>query len=234
VTQLVEYTASDGVATVQMDDGKVNVLSPGMLTELAGALDRAEADNEAVILTGRPGMFSAGFDLAVLQGGGRGAIDMLMSGFDLARRMLSFPRPIVIACPGHAIAMGSFLLLCGDHRIGVSGPYRITANEVAIGLTMPHAAIEICRDRLTPAAFHRAVALAEVFTPETAEDAGFLDQLVEPAAQVRVASEVAARLAGLDPRAHRATKARTRAGMLQRLDAAVNEDRRELDALLPT
>ena len=88
---------------------------------------------------------------------------MLEAGFALAQRILSFPTPVVIAVPGHAIAMGVFLVLCGDYRVGADGPYRITANEVAIGLTMPRAAVEICRQRLAPAHFTRAVGLAEVY-----------------------------------------------------------------------
>ena len=90
---------------------------------------------------------------------------MLRAGFELAERMLSFPMPVVIACTGHAVAMGVFLVLSGDYRIGVAGRYKITANEVAIGLTLPRAAIEICRQRLTPAHFSRATVLAEVFPP---------------------------------------------------------------------
>src|SRR6185312_6230463 len=112
---------------------------------------------------GRAGVFSAGFDLKVLRAGGPNARTMLRAGFELAERMLSFPMPVVIACTGHAVAMGVFLVLSGDYRIGVAGRYKITANEVAIGITLPRAAIEICRQRLTPAHFSRATVPAEVF-----------------------------------------------------------------------
>src|SRR5215468_869589 len=172
------YTLADGVATITMDDGKVNALSPHMLGELNAALDRAQADEAAVVLTGRSGLFSAGFDLAVLRAGGPAAAAMVRSGFELAARLLGFPAPVLAACSGHAVAMGAFLLLAADYRIGVAGPFRITANEVAIGVTMPQAAIELCQARLAPAAFSRAVMLAEVFSPEDAAAAGFLDQVV--------------------------------------------------------
>ena len=69
--QLVRYAIDGAIATVTMDDGKVNVLSPRMLAEIGAALDRAEADRAVVLLTGRPGVFSAGFDLPVLRAGGR-------------------------------------------------------------------------------------------------------------------------------------------------------------------
>ena len=134
---MVSYHCDDAIATITIDDGKVNALSLAVLAELNAALDQAERDGAVVILAGRDGVFSAGFDLPVLRGGGPDARAMLRAGFELAARLLAFPRPVVIACTGHAVAMGVFLLLCGDYRVGATGPYKITANEVAIGLTMP-------------------------------------------------------------------------------------------------
>ena len=156
----------------------MNVLSRQMLRDIDGALDRAVADGATVVLTGRPGVFSAGLDLRVLRAGGEEAIALLRAGFELAARVLSFPEPVVIACTGHAIAMGAFLLLSGDYRVGAAGPYKITANEVAIGFTMPRPAVEICRQRLAPAHFNRAVVNAEVYPPDAAAVAGFLDRVV--------------------------------------------------------
>src|ERR1700740_2940804 len=207
---LVTYRLHDGVAAITMDDGKVNVLSLALRTELDAALDRAEADRAVVALTGREGVFSAGFDLPVLRAGGTGAADLLRAGFDLAARLLFFPTPVLVACPGHAVAMGVFLVLSCDYRIGVRGPYKLTANEVAIGMTMPRAAVEICRQRLTPACFNRAVVIAEVFPPEEAVAAGFLDRVVPAAELAEAAAGAAAELARLDLDAHAATKLRAR------------------------
>jgi enoyl-CoA hydratase len=165
MTRLVDYRMADSVAAITMDDGKVNVMSLAMQQEIHAALDRAERDTAVVLLSGRDGVFSAGFDLPVLRAGGPDALAMVRGGFELAARVLGFPFPVVIACTGHAMAMGAFLLLSGDYRIGGAGEYKLTANEVAIGLTMPRAAIEILRQRLTPAAFNRATLLAEVFRP---------------------------------------------------------------------
>jgi enoyl-CoA hydratase len=221
---LVGYQVEDSVATITMDDGKVNVLSPGMLAELDDALDRAAADRAVVVLTGREGLFSAGFDLQTLRGGGTDAPAMLRAGFELSARLLSFPAPVLIACSGHAIAMGVFLLLSGDYRLGVEGPFRITANEVAIGLTMPYAAVEICRQRLAPAQFNRAVLLAEVFSPESAVDAGFLDRVV-PASELREAARsAAATLATLDMDAHAGSKQRAREAALRAIRAGIEAD----------
>jgi len=224
VAELVSYQLHDSIAVVTLDDGKVNVLSRQMLRDIDGALDRAVADGATVVLTGRPGVFSAGLDLRVLRAGGEEALALLRAGFELAARVLSFPEPVVIACTGHAIAMGAFLLLSGDYRIGAAGPYKITANEVAIGFTMPRPAVEICRQRLTPAHFNRAVVNAEVYPPDAAAVAGFLDRVVGEAQLADAARDVARQLRALDRPAHAATKLRARDKTLAAVRAAIDLD----------
>jgi enoyl-CoA hydratase len=209
---LVSYQLADSVASITMDDGKANVLSPAMLAELNAALDRAAADRAVVVLAGRPSIFSGGFDLAVIRDGGPQARGMVTAGFELAARILTFPVPVVIACTGHAVAMGAFLLLSADYRVGAAGPYKIMANEVAIGMPVPAPALELCRQRLTPAAFSRAVILADVFTPAGAVAAGFLDELAPGADPAEAARAAAGRLAALDSAAHVAAKLTIRGG----------------------
>ena len=223
----VSYQLKDSIATITLDDGKVNVLSPAMLGELDAALDRAMADRAVVLLAGRPGVFSAGFDLPVLNAGGATSVAMLRAGFALAERLLSFPTPVVIACTGHAVAMGVFILLSGDYRVGAAGPYNIAANEVAIGLTMPRAAVEILRQRLAPAHFNRAAMLAEPFSPDQAVEAGFLDRVVSAADLHDVARSAAAAAAALDLDAHLATKLRARQSTLNALRVAIDADHAE-------
>lgn len=220
----VTYELEDGIATITLDDGKVNVMSLDMLTEINAALDQALADKAVVVLTGREGVFSAGFDLPVLRTGGSKAIAMVRGGFELAERVLSFPFPVVMASTGHAVAMGVFLLLSGDYRIGTPGAYKLTANEVAIGLTMPRAAVEILRQRLTPAAFNRAVTLAEPFSPDNAVESGFLDRLVDATELHDAARSTALELCKLDLDAHAASKLRGRAATLEALRAAIDSD----------
>jgi enoyl-CoA hydratase len=219
----VSYSCDGSIATITLDDGKANALSPGMQASINGALDRAEADQAVTILTGRPGVFSGGFDLRVLGAGGDEAVAMLRGGFELAHRLMSFPRPVIVACTGHAVAMGSFLLLSADYRVGADGPFRIVANEVAIGLTMPHSALAILRWRLSPAYFDRAVLLSETFDPQSAVAAGFLDRVVDAAQVVSAASEVATAAAQLDARAHVATKRRARKVTLAAIEEGLSE-----------
>lgn len=229
---LVDYTLDAGIATITMDDGKVNALSPAMFAELSAALDRAESDQAVVVLTGRPGMFSAGFDLGVMRAGGRPAADMLMTGFRMAERMLGFPLPIVVACSGHAIAMGVFLVLAADQRIGVAGDFKIGANEVAIGLTLPWSATEICRQRLSPAYLTRAAITAEMLAPDEAVTAGFLDRVVEPGELAAAARAEAQRLAALNQAAYAATKLRVREPALAAVREGVRKDEEMLESLL--
>lgn len=224
---IVSYRHDADVTTIRLDDGKVNALSPRMLSQVNAALDQAAADGGVVVLTGRDGVFSAGFDLDVLSEGGDDAVAMVRSGFELAERLLSFPAPVLAACTGHAVAMGALLLLSADYRIGAAGPFKIMTNEVAIGLTVPRAAVEIGRHRLTPAHFHRALALAEPYSPDGAREAGFLDQVVATDHLAEAIRRTAARLGTLDPTAHAASKRRMREGVLAAVRNAIEDDAAE-------
>jgi enoyl-CoA hydratase len=221
---LVTYQLEDSIATITMDDGKRNVLSLDMFAAIDAALDRARADRAVVLLAGREGTFSAGFDLRVLMAGGRDAYTLVRTGFELAERILAFPAPVVVTCTGHALAMGVFLLLSGDYRVGAEGPYRIGANEVAIGITMPFFGVEICRQRLAPAHFHRAVINAEIYGPEEAVAAGFLDRVVPASDVASVARAMAAQLTKLDLDVHAASKLRARDHALTAVRAAIAAD----------
>jgi enoyl-CoA hydratase len=221
---LVSYEFSDGIATLTMDDGEANAMSVAMLQALNDALDRAQSDGAAVLLTGRAGMFSGGFDLAVFKRGPDELFRMLEAGARMTERLLSFPKPVVAACSGHAVAMGLFLLLSTDVRIGVDGGARLQANEVQIGLTLPHFAIEVCRQRLAPAHLHLVAATAAPYTPEQALAAGMLDELVPAASLAAVARERTAKLLMLNAEAFTATKLRLRADSLTALRAAIDAD----------
>ncbi len=225
MSELVAYQLEDGIATLTLNNGKVNAFSPALIAALHGALDRAEADQAVVILTGQPGILSGGYDLKVMMAGPQSAIDLVAQGSSLARRMLAHPFPIIVACPGHAVAKGAFVLLSADYRIGVEGPFSIGLNEVKIGLTMHHVGLILAQDRLTKPAFSRAVLNAEMFTPQGAREAGFLDQVVAPEALMDTARAVAQQLKGLNMKAHKGTKRKARKALLDALDAAIEADK---------
>lgn len=222
-SDLVRTTSEGGVTTITLDDGKVNALSPAMQAAVHGGLDGAEAAGDAVVIAGREGRFSAGYDLS-LSGDPAAFVDQVRTGFELCERVLSFPHPVVIAATGHAIAGGFFLLLCGDYRLAADGPFKFTANEVAIGLPIPTAAVEICRQRLSPAAFARAIPIAEVFTAEDVVAAGVVERVVPADELLPAALAVAESYAGYDRSAHQIAKQRTRGQALAAIRAAVEAE----------
>jgi enoyl-CoA hydratase len=222
----VHTDIQDGIATITLDDGKSNVASPHLLDQLNVALDQAEAAGAVVILTGRAEVFCAGFDLKILKTGVKNAYAMLMGGFWMLHRLMAYPHPVIIACNGHAIALGSFLLLAGDYRLGVKGDFKIVANEVQNGLTMPHCALVLCENRLKPSHYDRAMLLSEVFNPEGAVEAGFLDHLVAADHLLPAARKLATHYQELNPQAHTASKMRMRKGVLKKLSRAIRADRR--------
>lgn len=220
----VQYRLEGRIATIRIDDGKRNALSPAVLREIYRALEKAESDGAAVVITGRDDVFSAGFDLKVMKRGGTEALRMLRLGYALTARVLTYPHPVVAACNGHVLAMGVFLMLSADHVIGTRGDFKVSANEVAIGLTMPRVAAAMLRHRLSPAAFQRSAILSEYFDVASAREAGFFDELVAPAELMTRAEARAEAFCKLDPRAHAATKRRLRKALTRRIRLSIPLD----------
>jgi enoyl-CoA hydratase len=225
MTELATYARAGAIAAITMDDGKANVMSLAMLNTLAAAFDQAERDKVVPILKARGRHFSGGFDLNVFaRGSAEEQYLMVRAGAELALRILSFPYPVVAACQGNAFPMGAFLIMSSDHRLAADGDYRIGMNEVAIGLTVPRFAIEIARQRLTPAYFSRVVMTAEMFAPVEAVTAGFFDRVVGADQLDRAAEESALALSRLNMAAHAATKARARGEVIKLIRGMIDED----------
>lgn len=163
------------VLVVDFDDGRANALGWEALEGLEQALDDTK-DARALVISGRPGRFCAGFDLEVVRTDR--ALELMGRGGELALRLWELPIPIVFAVTGHALAMGAVLLGCADYRVGSDGNFKIGLNEVRINLAVPPFAAEIARARLDPRFFHRATVLAEIFDPAGALEAGYLDEVV--------------------------------------------------------
>lgn len=222
---LVSYLAHDVFATITLNNGKANAISHELLDELNSALDQAEQAGLVVVITGQPGMFSGGYDLKVMKESMTAAMALVERGSTLTRRLLAFPQPVISACSGHAVAKGAFILLASDYRLGVTGDFKIGLNEVAIGMTMHQAGIELAAQRMPLAYFNRSVICAEMFNPEQAVAAGFLDKLVAPEQLEAAAAQLATMMSKLDKRAHHQTKLKARADVLAKLDAAIELDR---------
>ncbi len=208
MSEAVHTTLEDRIAVARLDDGKVNALSPAVVAGLAASLERAEKEAAAFLLVGRQGVLSAGFDLATMRAGAEAARSLVTAGAELFLRFLDSPLPVVVACPGHALAAGALLLLAADFRVAASGEARIGLNEVAIGMTLPVFAVEMARLRLSPRLFARAAGQAEIFAPSAALDAGYLDRLVPPQELEAAARAEATRLAALPQPSFGLTKQR--------------------------
>lgn len=228
MADIVTYTREDAAAIVRMDDGKANALSTQMIDALTAALDRAEAEAGAIVLAGRAERFCAGFDLRVMMSGPDHATALLKRGSALLMRLYGAAIPLVIACTGHALAGGALVVLTGDARIGAAGPFQIGLNEVRIGLPVPVLAMELARDRLTPAELPRATLQATIYDPDGAVRAGYLDEVVAPDQVIARATAEAARLAALPRTAFKATKQRLRGRTIDHVLATLDADMRDL------
>lgn len=228
MSELISYHLEDGIATLTLSNGKVNAISPDVIAAFNAALDQAVTDRAIVIITGQPGILSGGYDLKVMTAGPKEAVSLVTAGSTLARRLLSHPFPVIVACPGHAVAKGAFILLSADYRIGVDGPFSIGLNEVQIGMTMHHAGIELARDRLRRSAFHRSVINGEMFDPKSAVDAGFLDKVVAAEELQGAALDAARQLKKINMLAHKNTKLKVRKALLEALDNAIIQDQEHL------
>lgn len=215
----VSYEKQGHVAVLRMDDGKANAIAQAVVDEFNRHLDAIDSDGDvrAVLIAGRTGRFSAGFDLNAMTSSQASMRQLVTSGGRLAARLLLQPHPVVIACTGHALAMGALLLLAGDHRIGAAGDWKIGLNEVAIGMPMPRWGVELARDRLAPTQLEWRLLLGQTGGPDEAVAAGFLDRVVPAEELLDQAMETATRVAELRTAAVAGTKQRLRAALVERM-----------------
>jgi len=224
MNEFVSYQSEEKYAIITINNGKANAISHEVIAGLNESLDAAEKENKVVILTGKSGIFSAGFDLKVMTASPESAKELVTKGSKLSLRMLSFSQPIIVACSGHAIAKGAFLLLSADYRIGVEGDFKIGLNEVMIGMTMHNAGIAIAKARLSEVYLNRSVNNAEIYNSKQAVEAGFLDRIVPEEALLLTAIKIAEMSSKLNKKAHTATKLKVRKLHLEALAIAIALD----------
>jgi enoyl-CoA hydratase len=219
----VAYTLEGRTAVVAIDDGKANAFGHDAVKALSQALERAAGEAGAVVVTGRPGRFSAGYDLATMTASDASMQGLVIAGGELLLQAFTLPIPLVVGCTGHALAAGALLLLAADVRIGADGPFKIGLNEVAIGLPLPIYGVELARYRLAPSRFD-AVILGDTVDPAGALASGYLDRVVAPEEVVAAARAEADRLSSLDPEAVRRTKLAARAEIAREISATMAAD----------
>ena len=224
MTDIVTLKINENVAEIMMNDGKANVLSHSMFDQLNKAFDAAEKEKAIVILKGRVGLFSGGFDLKELSKGPKEAIELTGRGSRFARRILSFPTPVIGLSTGHCIAMGAFLMLACDYRVGIQGQFKIGLNETLIGMTMHDFGIELARYRIPLNYFNRSVINAELYTPSDAIEAGFYDTVSEIESIETHISEIKQNFKNLNMSAFAGTKIKSRRSLLETLDECIEND----------
>ena len=222
--RLETLTSEDDISIITLDDGKANVFSPKMIQDVIECLDKVPTESGALIIVGREGMFSAGFDLKIISAGDMQAtMDMSLSGFKLLSRLFSFPRPILAACSGHGIALGTFLLCCCDYRVGVKGDYMIGANEMRTNMVIPIPILELINHRVSSGHKYRAILGAEMYSIENGIDAGLIDEVVDPENLMETAKLKAKDLATMGHPSYTLTKELLIREPLQKINDAISD-----------
>ena len=222
--KIATLTSKDDISIITLDDGKANVFSPKMIQDVNECLDKVPTESGALIITGRDGMFSAGFDLKIISSGNiQATMDMSLSGFKLLSRIFSFPRPILAACSGHGIALGTFLLCCCDYRIGVKGDYMIGANEMRTNMVIPIPILELISHRVTASHKYRAILGAEMYSIQDGVEAGLIDEIVDSKDLMEAAMLKAKDLASMGHPSYTLTKELFIREPLQKINDAISD-----------
>ena len=218
----MNYEVDNNIATLTFDDGKANVVGQQFLDDINAKLDQAESEQvAAVILRGRDGMFSAGFDLGEFQKGQKEGMAMVSRGFKLLVRLYSFPLPLVAACTGHGIAMGAFIIMACDSRIGLRGDYKMSLPETRIGMDLHPLLVELTSTRISKQHITRVALQSEVYNPDSAVTAGFTDEAVDADQFSARTMEVAQQLAKLPQKQYAANKLSIRAKALKAMSDSI-------------
>jgi len=223
--QIATLTSDGDVSIITLNDGKANVFSPEMSKAVSSLLDQVPEDKGSLVITGRPGIFSAGFDLKIISSGDSNAVaSMVKAGFTLLARIYNFPRPVIAACSGHGVALGAFLLCCADYRIGAKGQFIVQANETRNNMSIPTPILEISKSRIAKTHWYRAILNAEAYPVENAIEPGYLDEVTDAENLMNRAMEVANDLATLGHPHYKITKDLDQKETLKRIHDAIGEN----------
>lgn len=215
---MITHSQTNGAHTITMDDGKVNALNTDKLEALIAALAAAD-DQSPVVIKGRKGVWSAGFDLNGFAAEADAATAQLEAGRQAILAILKHPAPVITVCEGHAYPMGAFLMLAADHAIGIEGDFVCGMNESKIGMVLPLYATELGMARLNPAG-RKAVATAEMFTPQRAMEVGYFDTIVAPEMLDATVKAATAHMQALNAGAFAGNKAIINRQVIEAVEAA--------------
>ena len=210
------------ISIITMDDGKANAFSSKMSEDFNSCLGDVPKDSGALIITNRSKIFSGGFDLKTTDSGdAEAAGKMRYAGLTLVADLFSFPRPVVIACNGHAVALGAFVLLTGDYRIGADGDFRVWANEVGNDMTVPLSILEITKMRIEQSHWYRAILHSQAYTIQEAVAPGYIDEIVPQETLMDAALAKAEELAKLNHPYYAVTKNLAQEDVMKKIRASL-------------
>lgn len=211
----IKFEITDGIALIQLDDGKKNAVTMDAAQEILAAVEKSQADANALVIAGRPGAFCAGFDMAVMTGSDQAAMMALGKlGGRIVHALYSTRQPTVAACTGHAFTVGALWLLASDTRFGEAGDFKLGMTETAVGVPLAPWSMEPLKARLSPTHFVPVVAQSQILNPESAVAAGFLDVVVPAGEAIDHAMKAAAELAQLPAKAYGINKLMARQAAL--------------------
>jgi enoyl-CoA hydratase len=218
---MINSTQQSGIAYLELEYGKANALDLELCDALVAALDECrEAGTRAVVLTARGKIFCAGVDLYRLINGGAAYVERFLPALSRALETLFFfPKPVIAAVNGHAIAGGCILACAADQRIMARDSGRVGIPELPVGVPFPTIALEIVRFAAAPQHVPTLLYGGATFPPQEALERGLLDALVAPERLRETATGLAESLAARAPAIFALTKEQLRAPVARRLRA---------------
>ena len=218
---MLTFGVEDKVAVLRLDDGKANAVGHQFIDSMNEGLDRAENEASSVVILGRAGVFSAGFDLKVLSEGAEARKALVDKGAAMLLRLFRYPLPVITASSGHAIAAGALVLLAADSRLGANTESKYGLNETAIGMSLPPFGLEMAKCRISKRYQTEAIIQATLYSPEDAKKVGFIDEVVDQTALEQRAIDIAAKCAELPSQAYSQMKNDLRKDFIERIEASL-------------
>jgi len=222
---MIERSETDGIVTVRLAHGKASALDLELMEGLARVMaETALSDARAVVLTGSGSIFSAGVDLFRLTSAGDDYVSRFVPALSrLVLDLFAFPKPLVVAVNGHAIAGGCIFTLTGDYRLMAAGNGRIGVPELLVGVPFPAAVLEIVRFAVPPQHVQSLIYSGRTVTPDDALRFGLVDEIVAADVLQNRANEMAVHLASLPAESFSLAKRQLRDKALGRAKHYANE-----------
>jgi enoyl-CoA hydratase len=215
---MIHIEREGAVSVIRIEHGKVQAMDLELMTAFSETLDELRSIKPgAVIITGTGTAFSAGVDLPrVLEGGVDYVKKFIPALCDSVQKLFAFPRPVIAAINGHAIAGGCILVCACDYRILAEGSARMGVPELLVGVAFPPIVLEVLRFSLPNAHLQELIYLAQTYTVDKALSLGLVDEIVKPENLLERAREVAERFASAPMSAFESSKRQLRQPYIER------------------